>query len=144
MLAAAPLSCSSGNAATAPDDTLLQVGGTYATSVTLGQSSCPNIAVQNVATTVTHSAGSRAFSLAHADISASGSVLPDGKFTTSHVNLAIGKAMHNLAIAGRFDADGFEALVTVTVIQPISPQSCVYQLAWIGSKQGPRNSIPGS
>lgn len=137
--------CSSGNhAPTKFDDAVLRVGGTYATSVTLGQSSCPNITVQNMATTVTHSAGSGALSLEHADISASGSVTPDGGFTTGNVNVAVGKAMHNLAIAGKFSVSGFEALLTVTVIQPMAPASCVYQLAWIGTKQGARNTIPGS
>ena len=145
VLSAAVTACSSGdNGPTTPRDHLIRIGGTYATSVILGPSSCPNIVVQNMATTVTHSTGTTVFSLRHAAITATGSVQADGGFTTKKANVAVGRAMHTLSISGRFSANGFEALLTVTVIQPVSPHSCVYQLAWFGTKQGTPNTIPGT
>ena len=143
-LSAAFAACSSGESApTAPGSSLIRVAGTYATSVALGESSCPGIVVQNVATTVTHTAGATDFSLQQVAISASGSVLPDGTFGTDRMNVAVGDAMHNLVIIGKFTVSGFEAVVTVTVVQPTAPQSCVYQLGWLGTKQGTPNTIPG-
>ena len=144
LLSAAVISCRSGDSGpTAPDDNLIRIGGTYATQVTLGQSSCPNIAVQDMETTVTHSPGSMTFALRHASISAAGSVQADGGFSTEKVDVAVGQAMHNYRISGKFTVNGFQAILTITVTQPVSPASCVYQLAWIGTKQGARNTIPG-
>lgn len=124
------------------DPTLLWVAGSYPTAVTLQQSTCTGIAVQNMPTQVIHDAGENAVALMHASTRYLGTVAADGMFSTDPRAVTVGGDTHTLVIAGQFTATGFDALVTVSVALGAGG-TCGYSVRWVGTKTGEPNVIPG-
>jgi hypothetical protein len=125
-----------------PSAAVIQVGGTYPTAVALGENTCGPVTVLPNTTTVTHTPGAVRVILTHAGTRYSGSLSPDGTFSTDAVTVrdSTGTAS-TIRIAGRFTASGFEALVTVDV-QPATGAACRYVVRWTGTKEGPPNILP--
>jgi hypothetical protein len=120
---------------------LIQVGGRYATAVTLGTNSCTGVTVQPQPTTVTHTAGATSFSLAHGPLTYFGTLQSDGRFTTTPQSVSGGGATSTLRIAGQFSRTGFTATVTVDQTGG-TPATCTYVVQWVGTKEGAPNIIP--
>jgi len=141
LLAVALGGCSSdGSAPLDPD--VLRVAGTYATAVSLGQSSCAGIMVADNPTTVSHVPDALNVTLTHAGNAYTGTVQRDGSFATSPRAVGEPAETHTLTIAGRFSTSGFEATVTADVSRNGSP-ACSYVVSWVGTKDGAPNIIPG-
>ena len=147
VLAPTILICScSGNGTSDPPPvlTVLQVAGTYTTTVTLEASSCTGITVQSNPTTIAHSPGATALTVTHAGQSYSGTVDTGGHFTTTPRTIVAGGASHRLTIDGTFAVRGFDATVDVAVTYASGAAPCTYRVHWAGVKQGSDNVIPGS
>jgi hypothetical protein len=124
------------------DPTMVWVAGSYATQVTLQESSCTGITVQNMATQVIHQAGESAVTLVHASIRHNGTVGRDGTFATEPRAVTAGGDTHTLTMAGQFSTTGFDAVVSAQVALG-GGGTCSYAVRWIGSKGGEPNVIPG-
>lgn len=127
-----------------PDPDVIRVAGDYATAVTLGESSCPGVAVQPMPTVVTHAAGATTVTLTHAGNSYAGTLQRDGTFATTPRAVGGGAETHTLTIAGRFTRTGLDATVTADVQREAAPRTCRYVVRWVGTKQGDPNVIPGA
>ena len=127
-----------------PDPGVIRVGGEYATAVTLGESTCPGIAVQSLPTTVAHTAGATTLTLTHAGNAYPGTLQRDGTFGTTPRAVGGGAETHTLTIAGRFTRTGLDATVTADVQREAAPRACRYVVRWVGTKQGDPNVIPGA
>lgn len=132
--------CSSDGAAPLDAD-VLRVAGTYATAVTLGQSSCAGIVVADNPTTVSHVPDALGVTLTHVGNAYTGMVQRDGSFATGPRAVGEPAETHTLTIAGRFSTSGFEATVTADVSRNGSPV-CSYVVSWAGTKDGAPNVIP--
>jgi hypothetical protein len=88
--------------------------GTYATRVTLTQSSCGAITVQDNPTTVTHDTATKVVTFSHAGQTYSGAVATSGAFTTTprQVNINDG-FLYTIALAGQFRTAAFDADATI-------------------------------
>ena len=131
-----------GDSGPTPPTTELKVDGTYATNVSVTQSTCPSITVQGNPTTVTHTTGATTLTLMHAGTSYSGTVQRNGAFSTMPKAVTAGAETHTLTIAGTFSRTAINATVTATV-QRSGSADCQYTVTWIGPKQGGPNVIPG-
>ncbi len=118
----------------------LQVGGTYATAVTLTESACGAVPVQSQPTTVTHAAGATRLSLTHAGASYAGTVQTDGRFSTDPTIITVSGTANAIRIDGRFTTTGLDAAVTVDQTAP-GAATCRYLVRWIGTKEGAANVI---
>jgi len=125
----------------APDANVLRVNGQYSTSVSLTQSTCQGIQVQDNPTNVAHVPGASALTLTHAGVNYPGTVARDGSFSTTSVPVTVGSDTHTLAIAGQFSATGFDATVSAAVTRSGSPV-CDYVVHWSGTKLDGMNVIP--
>ncbi len=145
MIALALLSisaCGGSTISTGQPSGVLSVGGSYPTTVSLSQSTCPGITVANGTTTVAHAAGAATLTISHAGNDYSGTVTTAGAFTTQAKTVSGGGEAHTLTITGQFSANGFTAQVAVTVARQTAPASCSYDVAWTGTKTGSANSFP--
>jgi len=136
--------CSSDEPGPAPTvpRVVLSVAGDYPTTVTVTESTCPDLAVQPNVTAVAHREGSTNVTLIHADQSYAGTVTPSGAFTLVPKAVDLGNGVtHTIAIDGRFSTTGFTATVKATVTTNSQP-TCAYTVAWVGTKDGPPNTIP--
>lgn len=126
----------------AAPSSLLAVAGTYPTGATLvaDRNTCGSVTVQDNATTVTHTAGSTEVALAHAGTTYRGTINPTGRFTTTPVNLTAADGDYTITLSGQFTTTGFTATVELT---RRSATTCAYAVNWVGTKQGPPNTIPG-
>ena len=142
VLALAPVSGCGGNSPATPS-TLISVGGTYGTRVTViaERNGCGNVTVQDFPTTVSHTAGATAIVLLHAGSTYSGTVEPSGKFVTPPANFSFPDALYTIGISGQFSTSGFTATVELTKQQ--QGTTCTYAVGWVGTKQGAANTIPG-
>ena len=142
-LAAVVAAC---GAATGPGGgpSVLSVGGTYQTHVALvaDSNSCGAVTVQDNPTVVTHTPGARVLSLTHAGYTYEGTIDSTAHFATTPTAISIGGTQYTLTIKGQFDLTGFDAAVHVDVQQATPPQACSYLVDWVGTKQGPPNTIP--
>ena len=142
-LLAAAAGCGGGSSGTAPTPAGLQVGGQYATAVTLAEDGCGGTAVQSLPTTVTQEPGQTRFTLAHGSLTYSGTLARDGSFRTdSRTASDASGATLTIDIQGRFSTQGFEATVDVAVDRSAPTPDCAYQVRWVGTKQGAPNIIP--
>ena len=132
-----------GDDSSGPGQTQLSVGGTYNTAVTLQQNACTGITVQTFTTTVTHTPGATALTLTHAGNSYTGSVQPNGSFTTTPKAVGSATETHTLTIAGTFSTTAIDATVTANV-QRTGSANCQYVVKWAGPRQSGVNVIPGS
>jgi len=114
---------------------LLSVGGTYQTEVTLlPGNTCGNVVVQNNPTTVTHTPGAGTLSIQHVGINASGTIDRTAHFSTDPTTVST----FTVTITGQFTVRGLDATVTLTQAQP----ACQYMVHWVGTKDGAPNTIP--
>jgi len=141
LLLAVALSGCSSDGSTPLDPDVLRVAGTYATAVTLGQSSCTGIEVADNPTTVSHVPDALDVTLTHAGNAYPGTVQRDGSFATSPRTVGAPADAHTLTITGQFSTTGFEAMVTADVSRNGSP-ACSYVVSWVGTKSGDPNIIP--
>ena len=125
---------------TPPQTAVPQVGGQYNVAVRLQQNECPaQPTVQPQPTSVTHTAGASAFTLAHGGLTVSGTVARDGAFTTQPLAVPDPQGPATLTIAGRFTTSGLDATVTVAVTA--ASGACRYLVNWTGTKQGSPNVL---
>jgi hypothetical protein len=107
--------------------------GTYATEVTLGQTTCGAITVQSLPTTVTHNATTNAITLVHGGTTYAGTVAVDSTFATSPRDVDVGDGyQYRITIAGRFGNRSFVA--DATVDRSGSGASCRFVAHWVGSR----------
>lgn len=125
------------------DPTLLRVGGSYATEVSLVESTCSGITVASMPTVVTHTPGAVELTLAHAGNGYAGTVELDGTFATEPEPVGPAAELHTLTIGGSFTTTGFEATVDASVTRD-GTADCDYSVSWVGTKSGEPNVIPGS
>lgn len=123
------------------DPNVLMVAGQYATDVSLEESSCSDIVVQSMPTTVNHEPGATELTLRHAGQTYTGSVERDGAFATEPQDVGTAAELHTLTIAGRFSTMGFGATVQAAVSRNGTPD-CDYVVGWVGTKSGAPNTIP--
>jgi hypothetical protein len=109
--------------------------------VALRENDCGSVAVAPLPTRVDHVPGAIRFQLTHGAVTYTGTLSPDGTFTTDPATSSDGRGVTStLRIEGRFTTGGLEADVTVTQQPPTPP--CRYVVHWIGTKQGAPNAIP--
>jgi hypothetical protein len=103
--------------------------GIYATRVTLLQSSCGAVTVQDNPTTVTHDTATRAVSFAHVGQTYSGTVGADSSFTTvpRQVNVNDG-FLYTITLAGKFRPLAFDADATIDRTGGGGP--CRFSVRW--------------
>jgi hypothetical protein len=138
--------CGGGSSATATPTTpsnVLSVAGTYPTRATViaDRNTCGSVVVQDNPTTVTHTAGGTDVSFSHAGSTYRGTVDSTGRFTTPAANFPFPDADYTISLSGRFSTTGFEATVELT--KRAGTTTCTYAVAWVGTKQGAPNTIPG-
>jgi hypothetical protein len=139
------LGCGSSGGTPPPDagsPTGFSVGGSYPTRVTVTQTDCGPVGVEDAVTTVSHVPGSATLSLGHAGNTYAGTVEASGHFTTTPKTLIDGTSRFTLTISGQFQRTGFEATVHVAVTQAGPPTACSYDVRWEGTKDGPPNNLP--
>jgi hypothetical protein len=124
------------------DPALLSVAGEYPTEVEVVESTCPDLVVEPMTTTVQQVPGDLEVELTHAGTTYRGTLSANGSFTTSPTLVEAGGAQHSLSLVGRFSSTGFTARVTARVRQEVSPRSCEYAVTWVGTKDGASNTVP--
>jgi hypothetical protein len=133
---------SSSPTSTAADPSQISVAGEYPTEVTLDESSCPDIEVAPMTTTVEQEPGDPRLTLTHAGITYTGSLSDNGSFSTSDKSVSAGGQRHTLSIVGRFSSVGFTARVRAQVARDEAPKQCAYVVTWVGTKDGDPNTVP--
>ena len=86
----------------------ISVGGTYQTAVTLLESSCADMGIQQHPTTVVHQAGDTVLTVTHAGASYQGTLAPNGHFTTRPSNFTIGDVTYHITLTGSFTAQAVD------------------------------------
>ena len=124
------LACSS---TTPPGSEGSAIAGTYATAVTLTQSTCTGITVQPNPTVIAHTAGSTTFTLTHAGQTYTGTLAANDAFTTAPRTIGTGATASRITIAGTFQGTGFTADVQVEQGTG-TPQACAYTVHWVGTR----------
>ena len=120
----------------------LSVAGEYATEVLVQESSCPDLEVQPMTTTVEQEPGDFDVDLTHAGIRHDGSLQPNGAFQTTAKSVVADGQRHTLSMVGRFSTTGFVARVAAVREQDQAPKVCEYVVTWVGTKEGEPNSVP--
>jgi len=120
----------------------IHVAGTYATAVTLAESSCGAVTVAAMPTEVEQQPGKADFVLTHAGNQFNGTLQLDAAFTTDPLILHSGRDSYTVTVQGTFTPTGFDAQTTVAVQQVQAPQNCEYRVHWAGTKQGAPNVLP--
>ncbi len=112
------------------------VAGDYDTTVTLLDSTCEGITVQDNQTTVDQQDGSDTIGLTHGGISYTAELAADGQFTTDAASVEVGATTHALTVHGSFTGSGFRASVLATVTGDASAAGpCTYEVSWVGARQ---------
>jgi hypothetical protein len=143
VLGGLALGCGGGGGPVSPPTPAgIQVGGQYATAVTLSEDTCGDTVVQSLPTTVAQTAGQTRFTLTHGGTSYSGTLSTDGSFRTDPLSVGSAGSVLAIAIEGRFSARGFDAVVAVGVDKSPPAADCRYLVRWAGTKQGAPNVIP--
>ena len=144
ILAGISPACGGGSSTSPTPSNLLAVAGTYPTRATViaDRNTCGTVTVQDNPTTVTHTAGATDLSLAHAGSTYRGSVETSGRFSTPAADFAFPDADYTISLSGQFSTTGFTATVELT--KRAGETTCTYAVGWVGTKQGPPNTIPGS
>ena len=107
--------------------------GTYATRVTLVQTACGPVTVQDNPTVVTYDPSSSAVTFTHAGNTYSGTVKTDSSFTTVPRTVDVGDGfIYTIALAGRFRPSAFDA--DVTVDRTGNSTTCRYMVHWAATK----------
>jgi hypothetical protein len=136
--------CGGGGGSVAePTAPRIQVGGQYATAVTLAEDTCGGTSVMPLPTAVAQTPGQTRFTLSHGGTTYNGTLAADGSFRTDSLTVtdAAGAEL-TIVIEGRFSVQGFDADVTVGVRRAPPAQGCRYVVHWAGTKQGAPNVIP--
>jgi hypothetical protein len=135
--------CGGGGSGTEPTPPRIQVGGQYATAVTLTEDTCGGTSVMPLPTVVAQTPGETRFTLSHGGTTYNGTLSAEGTFRTDSLTVtdAAGAEL-TIVIEGRFSVQGFDANVSVGVRRTASPQSCRYVVHWVGTKQGAPNVVP--
>lgn len=110
------------------------MAGEYDTTVTLLDSTCEGITVQDDPTTVEQEDGSDTIELTHAGTTYTAELADDGEFTTDAVSVEVGSATHSLTVHGSFTGAGFRASVLATVTGGAGGP-CTYEVSWVGARQ---------
>jgi hypothetical protein len=139
---AAPACGGDGSTSPAPSN-VLAVAGSYPTRATViaDRNTCGSVTVQDNPTTVTHTPGATALSLAHAGSTYNGTVDRSGRFSTPAANFPFPDADYTIGLSGQFSTTGFTATVELT--KRVGGTTCTYAVGWVGTKQGSPNTIPG-
>lgn len=117
----------------------ISVGGTYQTAVTLLESSCSDMGIQQHPTTVAHHAGDTVLTVTHAGASYQGTLTPDGHFMTQPSNFTIGNVTYVITLTGSFTTQAVDIRADVEAgRQP----PCHIAARWSGPKDGPPNLLP--
>jgi hypothetical protein len=115
---------------TVETSSFMDVAGDYDTAVELLASTCEGIEVADNVTTVKQK--DDAVTLVHGEVSYAGAMREDGTFGTAATAVTVGGDTHELAVAGTFSDDGFEAQVTAAVT---GSQTCAYTVSWTGTRK---------
>jgi hypothetical protein len=105
----------------------VDASGVYDTRVTLSRSTCDGIEVRDEPTTVEQDAG--VLSLTHAALVLTGTLAPDGAFTTETTEVEVGPDTHALTATGVLADGHLSAEVTADVT---GSRSCRYTVTWDG------------
>lgn len=120
-------------------DQAISVGGTYQTTVTLLESTCPDMGIEQHPTTVVHQPGDTLLVVTHAGASYPGTLRPDGRFTTRPAGFAISNVTYRITLTGSFAAQAVDIRADVEASrQP----PCHIAARWSGPKAGPPNLLP--
>lgn len=118
---------------------VIRVGGTYQTAVSVIASDCVGQTVEQHPTTVAHVPGATALTLTHAGNSYSGTLDADGSFRTAPVSQVFDGVSYQIGITGRFSTTAIDAEVHVAAArQP----PCSFTARWVGPKDGAPNTLP--
>ncbi len=118
-----PSASSSGPAAAA-------LSGVYDTRVTLTGSTCDGIEVEDAPTTVEQEGDT--LTVSHAALVLTGTVGPDGAFTTAPQQVEVGPDTHALSAAGTVADGHLSAEVSAEVS---GSQACRYTVSWDGDRK---------
>ena len=119
--------------------TAISVGGTYQTAVTMLESTCSDMGVQQHPTVVAHQAGDRVLTVTHAGATYQGILQTNGHFTTPSNTFTIGDVTYAITLAGRFTTTAVDIRADVAAgRQP----PCHVAARWSGPKDGPANVLP--
>ena len=137
------LGCGSSKGDPIVPTTQLSVAGVYPTTVAITSDACGGSVVQDNPTTVTHVAAATTLSLSHAGSVYSGTVQPNGQFSTTPAAAVIGSASYVVAMSGQFTVTGFTSTVTVDKTDAAHPSGCRYVVRWTATRSSGQNVIPG-
>lgn len=111
------------------------VAGTYATRVNVTENACGNVTVMDIPTVVTHEPSSGVIHLVHAGTDYPGTIKDDGRFATTPITLTFDDGnRYVMTIAGRFGAQGFDAVVTLDRTTVATGAACRYKVRWLGTR----------
>ncbi|MCE9603124.1 MAG: hypothetical protein K8S21_13045 [Gemmatimonadetes bacterium] len=109
--------------------------GTYATGVRVTENACGPVTVMDMPTVVTHDRSSGVIHLVHAGTDYPGTVKDDGSFATTPITRSFDDGhRYVMSIAGRFGAQGFDALVTLDRTTVATRAACRYKVRWFGTR----------
>ena len=119
--------------------TAISVGGTYRTAVTVIESSCTDMGVQQHLTSVGHQPGDTVLTVTHAGATYQGTLAKDGSFRTVPSNFSINNVGYTLVLTGRFTTDSVDIRADV---ESHRQPPCRLSARWYGPKEGAVNLLP--
>ena len=109
--------------------------GTYATRVNVTENACGDVTVMDMPTVVTHDDSTARIHLLHAGTDYPGTVAADSGFVTEPVTLTFDNGQrYRMTIAGKFNALGFDAVVTLDRTTVASGATCRCKVRWTGTR----------
>lgn len=117
----------------------IRVGGMYRTTVSVIESSCADMGVQQNTTAIGHQPGDTVLTVTHAGATYQGVLARDGSFRTVPSNFSINNVGYTVVLTGRFTRDSVDIRADVdSHRQP----PCRLSARWYGPKEGPANALP--
>jgi len=115
------------------------VAGEYRTVVSVIQSGCADMGVQQFSTTVGHLPGDTAVVISHAGATYRGTLARDGSFRTAPSDFSINNVGYTVVLTGRFTADSVDIRADV---ESHRQPPCRLSARWYGPKDGTANVLP--
>ena len=107
-----------------------ELSGVYDTRVTLTESTCDGIEVADAPTTLEQDGDT--LTVSHAALVLTGTVGPDGAFTTAPQQVEVGPDTHALSAAGTVADGHLSAEISAEVS---GSQACRYTVSWDGDRK---------
>jgi len=117
----------------------ISVGGEYQTTVSVIESGCADMGVQQFSTSIGQVPGDTALTVSHAGATYQGILAKDGSFRTLPSSFSINNVGYTLVLTGRFTVDSVDIRADV---ESHRQPPCRLSARWYGPKDGAANVFP--